>query len=116
MPTGSFARATRRDTICSLTTRDPVEKTQVQFIRKMSWTLFSGVIIGMIINMVVLPMWLEKDINGYPILMVSLSINKGVEKALEKTLQTGELARDALATSAGRVLELVFKSDTCQSL
>ena len=83
MPTGSFARATRRDTICSLTTRDPVEKTQVQFIRKMSWTLLSGVIIGMIINMVVLPMWLEKDINGYPILMVSLSINKGVEKALE---------------------------------
>ena len=28
----------------------------------------------MIINMVALPMWLEKDINGYPILMISLSI------------------------------------------
>ncbi|MBD5460604.1 MAG: hypothetical protein HDR26_06640 [Lachnospiraceae bacterium] len=63
-----------RDTICSLTTRDPGEKTQVQFIRKMSWTLISGIIIGMIINMVVLPMWLEKDINGYAVLMVSLSI------------------------------------------
>lgn len=63
-----------RDTICSLSTRDPAEKTQIQFIRKMSWTLISGVIIGMIINMVILPMWLEKDINGYPILMVSLSV------------------------------------------
>lgn len=63
-----------RDNICSLSTRDPVEKTQVQFIRKMSWTLISGIIIGMLINMVVLPMWLEKDINGYPVLMVTLSL------------------------------------------
>ena len=63
-----------KDTICSLTTRDPKEKTQVQFIRKMSWTLISGVIIGMLISMVVLPMWLEKDITGYPVLMVSLSL------------------------------------------
>ena len=63
-----------RDNICSLTTRDPAEKTQVQFIRKLSWTLISGIIIGMIINMVVLPLWLEKDITGYPVLMVSLSI------------------------------------------
>ena len=63
-----------RDNICSLTTRDPVEKAQVTFIRKLSWTLISGIIIGMLINMVALPMWLEKDINGYPILMVSLSL------------------------------------------
>lgn len=63
-----------RDTICSLTTRDPKEKTHIQFIRKMSWTLLSGIVIGMVLNMVVLPMWLEKDINGYPILMVTLSI------------------------------------------
>ena len=63
-----------RDTVCSLTTRDPKEKTHIQFIRKMSWTLLSGVVIGMVLNMVVLPMWLEKHINGYPILMVSLSI------------------------------------------
>lgn len=63
-----------RDTIVSLVTRDPVEKTQLSFIRKMSWTLISGIIIGMIINSVVLPMWLEKDINGYPILMISMSL------------------------------------------
>lgn len=63
-----------RDNICSLTTRDPKEKTQVQFIRKMSWTLISGIIIGMIVNMVLLPMWLEKDINGYPVLMLCLSV------------------------------------------
>ncbi len=63
-----------RDNICSLTTRDPGEKTQVQFFRKLTWTLISGIIIGMLINMVALPMWLEKDINGYPVLMVTLSI------------------------------------------
>lgn len=63
-----------RSNICSLTTRDPREKTQVQFIRQMSWTLLSGVVIGMVINMVLLPMWLEKDINGYPVLMLCLSI------------------------------------------
>lgn len=63
-----------RSNICSLTTRDPREKTQVQFIRQMSWTLISGVVIGMVINMVLLPMWLEKDIHGYPILMLCLSI------------------------------------------
>ena len=63
-----------RDTICSLTTREPQEKTKIQFIRKMSWTLLSGIVIGMVFNMVLLPMWLEKDINGYPILMVIMSI------------------------------------------
>lgn len=63
-----------RDTICSLATRDPKEKTHIQFIRKMSWTLLSGIVIGMVFNMVVLPMWLEKDIMGYPILMVTMSI------------------------------------------
>ena len=46
----------------------------MQFVRKMSWTLISGVIIGMIINMVLLPMWLEKDIHGYALLLVSLSV------------------------------------------
>lgn len=63
-----------RDTICSLTTRDPGEKAKIQFIRKMSWTLLSGIVIGMVFNMVLLPMWLEKDINGYPILMVIMSL------------------------------------------
>jgi GPH family glycoside/pentoside/hexuronide:cation symporter len=62
-----------RDTICSITTRDPVEKTRVKFIRQMSWTLISGMVIGMLINMVVLPLWLEHDINGYAELLVALS-------------------------------------------
>ena len=63
-----------RDTICSLTTRNPKEKTHIQFIRKMSWTLLSGIVIGMVFNMVVLPLWLEKDITGYPILMVTMAV------------------------------------------
>ncbi|MBQ3385519.1 MAG: MFS transporter [Erysipelotrichaceae bacterium] len=63
-----------RDNIVSLSSRDPGEKTSLSFIRKTSWTLISGIIIGMLINMVVLPMWLEKNINGYPVLMVSLSV------------------------------------------
>lgn len=63
-----------KDTIVSLVTRDATEKAQLAFIRKMSWTLISGIIIGMVINSVVLPMWLEKDINGYAILMIGMSL------------------------------------------
>ena len=37
-----------------------------------------------------------------------------VTKQLEKDLKTGVLYRDALNLSAGRVLELIFKSDTCK--
>lgn len=37
-----------------------------------------------------------------------------VTKQLEKDLKAGALHRDALNLSAGRVLELIFKSDTCK--
>lgn len=63
-----------RDNICSVSTMDPKEKTQLQFIRKMSWTLISGILIGMLISSVALPLWLEKDIHGYAILMIGLSL------------------------------------------
>ena len=63
-----------RDTIVSISTRDEKEKTRLQFIRKVSWTLISGIIIGMVVSMVVLPMWLEHDINGYATLLILLSI------------------------------------------
>lgn len=63
-----------KDTIVSLTTRAPSEKAKLAFVRKVSWTLISGIGIGMLINSVVLPLWLEKDINGYAILMVGLSV------------------------------------------
>lgn len=89
-----------RDTICSLTTRDPGEKTQVQFIRKMGWTLLSGIIIGMLVNMVVLPMWLEKDINGYPILMVTLSII-AIPLLLMEYFYTRERITEDVATEVG---------------
>lgn len=63
-----------RDNICSLVTRSPEEKTRVKFIRQMSWTLISGIVIGMVINMVVLPLWLEHNIDGYAQLLIVLSI------------------------------------------
>ena len=40
--------------------------------------------------------------------------NKGVEKALQKALEDGALNRDALNTSTGRILEMIFASDTCK--
>lgn len=40
--------------------------------------------------------------------------NKGVKKALQKALAAGALNRDALNTSAGRILEMIFASDTCK--
>ena len=63
-----------RDTIVSLTSRSPSEKLRLKFTRQVCWTLISGILIGMLVSMVVLPMWLEKDIGGYPVLMITLSI------------------------------------------
>ena len=39
-----------KDNIVSISTRDPQEKNQLTFIRKVSWTLISGIIIGMIVS------------------------------------------------------------------
>ena len=83
-----------------MTTRDPGAKTQVQFIRKMSWTLISGVIIGMIINMVLLPMWLEKDIHGYALLMISLSV-VAIPLLLLEYFYTRERITEDIATEYG---------------
>ena len=63
-----------RDTIVSITSRNSREKAHLKFIRQMSWTLISGILIGMLVSMAVLPMWLEHDINGYATLMIILSI------------------------------------------
>lgn len=40
--------------------------------------------------------------------------NKAVEKSLQKALAEGVLDRDALNTSAGRILKMIFTSDTCK--
>lgn len=93
-----------RSNICSLTTRDPKEKTQVQFIRQMSWTLLSGVVIGMVINMVLLPMWLEKDINGYPVLMLCLSI-AAIPLLLLEYFYTRERITEDMAVEVGLARE-----------
>jgi GPH family glycoside/pentoside/hexuronide:cation symporter len=63
-----------RDNIVSVSTRDPGEKAQLKFIRQICWTIISGILIGMLISMVAMPMWLEKDIKGYPLLILILSI------------------------------------------
>ncbi len=63
-----------RDNIVSISTRDPGAKANIKFIRQVSWTLVSGIVVGMLVNMVVLPMWLDHDITGYPKLMIILSL------------------------------------------
>lgn len=65
---------TYRDSIVALITRDPKEKAQISFMRKMCWTLISGIIIGLIVNSVLIPFWLQNDINGYAILLIALSV------------------------------------------
>ena len=40
--------------------------------------------------------------------------NNGVIKKLERDLKDGKLNKEALTKSAGRVLELIFKSETCK--
>ncbi len=63
-----------RDNIVSVTTRDPIEKQSVSFMRKLCWTLISGILIGMIVNSVLVPFWLQDDISGYAVLMIVLSV------------------------------------------
>lgn len=63
-----------RDNIVSLSSRSAREKTQLTFMRKVSWTLLSGILIGMLVSSVVIPFWLQYDINGYAILMIAISI------------------------------------------
>lgn len=63
-----------RDNIVSLSTHNAKEKTQLTFIRKVSWTLISGILIGMLVSSVIIPFWLQYDISGYAILMVILSV------------------------------------------
>ena len=63
-----------KDSIVSLVTRDPAEKVQLSFFRKLCWTLISGIVIGLVVNSVLIPYWLQNDITGYPILMIILSV------------------------------------------
>ncbi len=63
-----------RDNIVSISTRDPAAKASLKFIRQLSWTLVSGIVVGMLLNMVVLPLWLDHDITGYPKIMIVLSV------------------------------------------
>ena len=62
-----------RDNIVSVVTRDPIEKQSISFMRKLCWTLVSGILIGLVVNSVLVPFWLQNDINGYAIMMIVLS-------------------------------------------
>ena len=89
-----------RDTIVSLISRDPSEKMKVKFIRQLCWTLISGIVIGMLISMVAIPMWLEKDIHGYAILLIILSLI-GIPLLLMEYYYTRERVTEAYADEVG---------------
>lgn len=89
-----------RENIVSLSTRDPVEKNQLTFIRKMSWTLVSGIIIGMLVSSVLLPYWLDHDIMGYPIIMIALSV-VAIPLLLLEYFYTRERIVEDVATEVG---------------
>jgi Na+/melibiose symporter-like transporter len=63
-----------RDNIVSLSSRSAKDKEFLTFIRKVSWTLISGIVIGLVFNSVLIPYWLDHDISGYPKLMLILSL------------------------------------------
>ena len=63
-----------KDMIVSVSTHDPKEKMELSFMRKLCWTLISGIIIGFIVGTVLIPFWLQNDINGYAILLVAMSV------------------------------------------
>lgn len=89
-----------RETIVSLTSRNPSEKLRLKFTRQVCWTLISGIVIGMLVSMVALPLWLEKDINGYPMLMIALSV-VAIPLLLLEYFYTRERISEDVAEEAG---------------
>lgn len=90
-----------KDTVVSLTSRSPSEKMRLKFGRQLCWTLFSGILIGMIVSSVVLPMWLEHDIGGYPLLMCGVSL-VAVPLLLLEYFYTRERITEDVAQEVGR--------------
>lgn len=97
-----------RDTIVSLTSRSPSEKLRLKFTRQVCWTLISGILIGMLVSMVVLPLWLEKDINGYPVLMITLSI-LAIPLLLMEYYYTRERITEDVAHEAGQTQKIPLR-------
>jgi len=106
---GSTFFYTFRDNIVSISTRDSKEKTQLKFIRQVSWTLISGMIIVMVINMVVFPMWLEHDINGYAILLVIMSVC-AIPLLLMEYFYTKECIIEDLSMEEGKAMKTASRS------
>ena len=62
--------------IVSLTSRNLVDREKVAFARKLSWTLISGTLIGMVINSVLLPYVIQPDqtLNSFWYLILGMTI------------------------------------------
>ena len=90
-----------KDNIVSVSTRDPKEKAQLTFIRLLSWTMISGILIGMLLSSVAIPFWLQYDINGYAILLIILAVI-AVPLFLLEYFYTRERVIEDIATEAGR--------------
>lgn len=62
--------------IVSLTSRNLVDREKVAYSRKLSWTLISGTLIGMVINSVVLPFVIQPDetLNSFWMLICGLTV------------------------------------------
>jgi len=62
--------------IVSLSSRNMVDRSKVAYARKLSWTLISGTLIGMVINSILLPYVIQPDetLNSFWILICGLTI------------------------------------------
>ena len=62
--------------IVSLTSRNIVDREKVAFARKLSWTLISGTLIGMVINSVLLPYVIQPDetLNSFWYLICGMTV------------------------------------------
>ncbi|MGI6577012.1 MAG: MFS transporter [Eubacteriales bacterium] len=62
--------------IVSLSSRNMVDRSKVAYARKLSWTLISGTLIGMVVNSVLLPYVIQPDetLNSFWILICGLTI------------------------------------------
>lgn len=120
--------------IVSLTSRNIIDREKVAFARKISWTLISGTLIGMVVNSVLLPYVIQPDqtlrsfgylIGGCAVLAVPLLLIEYFytrERVMEDVQQTSQNANNIPVREQFRALlhdryyVLMFISTTITAL
>lgn len=96
--------------IVSLTSRNIVDREKVAYARKLSWTLISGTLIGMVVNSVVLPFVIQPDetLNSFWMLICGLTL-LAVPLLLVEYFYTRERVVEDVQETSGNANDIPIK-------